>query len=136
MKKRPKVGVAVIVIKDNKVLIGERNFTAIGKHVWGFPGGHLEFNEEIFDCARREVMEETGLRITNLRVGPYTNDFYTKENKHYITLYILADYTRGQPSVVEPKKCRQWQWFSWKDLPTPLFLPIQNLLKQRFSPFT
>lgn len=136
MKKRPKVGVAVIVIKSKKVLIGHRRNTGIGRGVWGFPGGHLEFNEEIFDCAIREVTEETGIKIHNLRIGPYTNDFYTKENKHYITLFVIADYKSGEPKVLEPKKCRAWGWFSWDNLPSPLFLPIQNLRKQKFSPFT
>ena len=60
MDNRPKIGFGVIVIKDNKVLLGKRK-NAHGEGFWCFPGGHLEFNEEIGDCAVREVKEETGI---------------------------------------------------------------------------
>ena len=65
MDERPKVGVGVIIIKDGKVLLGKRK-NAHGEGSWSFPGGHLEFNEELFDCAKREVLEETGIKIKNL----------------------------------------------------------------------
>lgn len=70
--RRPHVGVQAIILKEGKVLMGKR----IGSHspnTWGFPGGKLEFGEELLDCARREVLEETGLTIKNLRLGPYVN---------------------------------------------------------------
>ena len=34
--------------------------------VWMTQGGHREFNEGLFECTRREVLEETGLKIKNL----------------------------------------------------------------------
>ncbi len=44
MVKRPLVGIAVLVINDNRVLLGKRK-NAHGSGTWAFPGGHLEFNE-------------------------------------------------------------------------------------------
>jgi len=132
MDQRPLVGVAVIVIKDGRVLLGKRK-NAHGTDTWAFPGGHLEFNESIADCAAREVLEETGLSIKNLRRGPYTNDIFAVENRHYITLFVLADHESGAPVVKEPDKCETWQWSSWPPELKPLFLPIQNLLEQNFK---
>jgi len=83
MEKRPFVGVAIIVIKEDKVLLGKRK-NSHGSGTWQFPGGHLEFNESIKDCARRELFEETGIKIKNISFGPYTNDIFQKEKKHYI----------------------------------------------------
>ncbi len=131
---RPRVGVGVIVIKNGKVLLGRRK-NSHGAGSWQFPGGHLEFAETVFQCALREVSEETGLVIQNLRTGPYTNDYFRSEGKHYITLYVIADWKHGEPEVLEPEKCEAWHWFKWSELTHPLFLPIQNLLKQDFSPF-
>jgi 8-oxo-dGTP diphosphatase len=131
--KRPHVGVGVIVIKDNKILLGKR----IGAHsvgTWNFPGGKLDYGEEIFDCAQREVLEEAGIKIKNLRVGPYTNDYFKSENLHYVTLFIIADYASGKVRIMEPNKCAEWRWFDWNNLPKPLFLPIENLIKQGFNP--
>ncbi len=133
-KERPKVGVGVIVIKDGKVLLGKRK-NAHGEATWCFPGGHLEFNEEIEDCAVREVKEETGISIKNIRRGPYTNDIFKEEGKHYVTLFVIADFSDGEVRVMEPDKCEKWEFFEWDNLPEPLFTPIQNLLKQKFILF-
>ena len=130
--KRPLVGIAVIVIKDNRVLLGKRK-NAHGSGTWAFPGGHLEFNEAIEDGAKREVSEETGIQIKNLRYGPYTNDIFTDEEKHYVTLFVIADYDSGTPTVKEPHKCEKWGWFQWPPDVRPCFLPLTNLLKLNFK---
>ena len=134
-KDRPKVGVGVIIIKDNKVLLGKRK-GAHGPGTWCFPGGHLELNEEVEDCAQRETQEETGITVKNVRrATAFTNDIHKSEGRHYITLFVISDYASGEAQVKEPEKCERWEWFSWDKLPEPLFLPIQNLMKQGFSPF-
>lgn len=133
MRERPKVGVGVIVIKDDKILLGKRK-NAHGEDSWGFPGGHLEFNEAWEECASRETLEETGIVIRNIRFGTATNDIFQKEEKHYITIFMLSDYDSGEVKVMEPEKCEKWKWFLWSQLPLPLFVPIQNLLKKGFNP--
>jgi 8-oxo-dGTP diphosphatase len=129
---RPAVGVAVVVIKDDRVLLGRRKGSH-GSGSWSFPGGHLEFGETIEACARREVMEETGLRIQNVRYGPFTNDIFAEEQKHYVTLFAIASYAGGTEQVREPDKDEGWSWHSWDSLPQPLFLPIRNLIGQGFD---
>ena len=131
---RPKIGVGVIVIKNSQVLMGQRK-NSHGAGSWSFPGGHLEYRETLAGCAGREVKEETGLEIANASLAAVTNDIFEAEQKHYVTLYLLADYTGGAPTVREPEKCTGWQWFDWHALPKPLFLPVQNLLKTGFKPF-
>lgn len=128
------MGVGVIVVKDNKVLLGKRK-NSHGDGSWCFPGGHLEFGEQVEDCATRETSEETGIKIKNIRPVRFTNDIFEKEQKHYITLFMLSDYMSGDVKVMEPDKCERWDWFSWDKMPTPLFIPIQNLLEQGYRPF-
>ncbi|MEK6908812.1 MAG: NUDIX hydrolase [Nanoarchaeota archaeon] len=130
----PKVGVAAIVVKDGKVLLGKRK-SLHGNGTWSFPGGHLEFNEEVEECAKREILEEAGINIENLKFATFTNDLHISEGKHYITLFLIGDYVSGEVRIMEPEKCEEWKWFSWNQLPKPLFLPIENLLKKGFSPF-
>lgn len=132
--KRPKVGLGVCVVKGNKVLFGKRKGSH-GEGSWCFPGGHLEFGESWEECARRETMEETGLEIKNIRFATATNDFFIKEDKHYITIIIIADYVSGEPQLMEPDKCEKWGWFEYDQQPEPLFISQQNLNKQGFNPF-
>ena len=129
---RPYIGVAVIVIRDGRVLLGRR-IKAHGSGTWQFPGGHLEFGESIEACAERELFEETGLMIIRQHMGPFTNDYFESEGKHYVTLFVIADKTSGAVQLKEPDKCERWEWFRWGRMPTPRFLPIVNLLKQGFT---
>ena len=134
MEQRPKVGVGVIVINDGKILMQKRK-GAHGSGSWSFPGGHLEFNEELEECARRETREEFGITIKNIRFGALTNDIFPKESKHYITVFMIAEHESREATVQEQEYSQGCGWFSWDDLPQPLFIPIQNLLKQGFNPF-
>lgn len=138
--KRPGVGLSVIIMKNSQVLLGKRK-NAHGEGTWAFPGGHLEWVEEFEKCVEREIREETGLEInTNFKlIDKYpiaaTNDFFKKENKHYVTLFMRAEYMSGVPVTKEKDKCEKWEWFYWNLLPSPLFLPVQNLIKQKYNPF-
>jgi 8-oxo-dGTP diphosphatase len=133
-KERPCIGIGVIIRKNGKVLLGKRQ-SSHGKGTWSYPGGHLEKWETIEGCAEREAFEESGLKIRNNRNGPFTNDFFETEGKHYVTLCVVADWESGEPVVKEPEKTSAWQWFSWTKLPKPLFLPCENLVKTGFDPF-
>jgi 8-oxo-dGTP diphosphatase len=125
--KHPRVGVACIVERDGKVLLGKRK----GAHAvgyWGFPGGHLEFGESVEACAKRELLEETGLISLSVRQGTWVENLMEEGQKHYITLFAYMDHWSGDPALLEPNKCEGWEWFSWDALPEPLFSPIVSLL--------
>ena len=127
--KRPLVGVGVMIKKDGKILLGKR-INSHGSMTWSFPGGHLEFMESLFECARREVFEETGISIKNLYTGPFTNDMIKDENLHYLTVYVIAEHCEGTPFVKEPDKCLEWKWFDPENLPDNLFIPLKNLCEE------
>lgn len=130
MVERPKVGVGILVRKEDKFLLLKRK-NAHGEGSWCFPGGHLEFNEEINDCAMREVEEETGIKIKNPQFLGITNDMFKNEGKHYITIFVISDHEEGEGRIMEPEKCTDIGWFDINNLPSPLFLPINNLLNQK-----
>lgn len=124
---KPRVGVGIIIIKDNKILLGKRK----GSHGSGYyapPGGHLEFKETVEDCAIRELAEETDLKSLSMKLGPWTQDIIDGE-KHYITLFTIITKFEGNPQLLEPEKCEGWDWYSWDNLPSPLFLPLNSLIE-------
>ncbi len=128
----PKIGCGVFVIKDGKVLMGKRK-TKHGCGQWASPGGHLEYGEELEECAKREVEEETGLRIKNIRQAAYTNHLFEGTAKHYVTLWMVSEYAGGKLELREPDKFEKWDWFDWDNLPSPLFTE-ETLVKSAFNP--
>ncbi|HUP26234.1 MAG TPA: NUDIX hydrolase [Candidatus Limnocylindrales bacterium] len=128
MKPIVRVGVGVFVWKDGKFLMGQRRGSH-GQNTWSLPGGHLEFNETWAQCAVREVREETGLAIKNVRFLAVTNDVFKAEAKHYVTIWIEGDWSSGNPAIMEPDKLINLQWRSFDNLPKPLFLSWKQLRK-------
>ncbi len=134
-QKRARVGVAVLIRKGSAVLVGRRRDEqgkSRGHGTWALPGGHLEYMESVETCARREVLEETGLDIVDIRQGPYVNNVFSEDNRHYVTLFVTAEpYDfNAEPRVMEPEKCFEWRWCFRQDVPQPLFPPLENYLKQ------
>jgi len=126
-----KVGVGVFVKRnsDGKILLQKRSGSH-GQGTWGLPGGHLEFSEEIEACAKREVLEEVGIVVKNIRVVGFTNDVMKEENKHYVTIFVESELIDGEePKIMEPQKTTELGWFDENKLPAPLFLPLKNFLE-------
>ena len=125
-----KIGVGVLVWKNKSLLLGKR-INKDKSYCWQFPGGHLENGESIIECARREVLEETSLQIKQLRHFGFIDKPFEINQQQYITLLVTSEYASGEPQVLEPDKCEIWQWFDYRDLPSPLFLPITLFLEQQ-----
>ena len=153
-KPNVRVGVGAFVLDPSRgtpenpcFLVGRRK----GSHGAGsiaLPGGHLEFGETPEDCAARELLEETGLQVKNVRFLTATNDPMLSENKHYITMFMTCVRTDEShvPENLEPHKCEGWDWVDWKDLVQwveedgavdaagvrrTIFTPLISLIRQR-----
>ncbi|KAI8803412.1 NUDIX hydrolase domain-like protein [Cladochytrium replicatum] len=145
MSQAVRVGVGVFVVrrKDSAVLIGKRKGSH-GAGTWQLPGGHLEFGESFETCAAREVLEETGLSVTDLTFLTATNDIFEKEGKHYVTIFmrgVVENDDDPMPKVLEPEKCEGWEFVQYRDIAKrfsndELFVPLNNLLQgqKEFDP--
>ena len=85
--KKQKVEGAVVVVVDSQdrvlILLRPSN-SRWAPDLWGFPGGKLEKNETPLNAAIRETLEETQLRVRNLRPLDLKIDkpvvaYYTRE---------------------------------------------------------
>ncbi|HEY7415955.1 MAG TPA: NUDIX domain-containing protein [Ktedonobacteraceae bacterium] len=127
MSQQPQVGVGVIVRNGDCVLLLKRQ-NSHGDGTWSMPGGHLEYGESPQACAIREVEDEVGVQITDPTFLTITNDIFAHEGKHYVTIWIEGKYVSGEARVNSPREMSEVGWFPWNALPTPRFLPLENLL--------
>lgn len=122
----PKVAVNVLVRDGPQILFILRKRTK----TWALPGGHLELFESIEDCARREVFEETNLRIRNLALLGFSNDVDLEHKEHYIFFWVRADSDGGTLMIKEKESFQDISWFNDGSLPTNLFLPIKKYFEK------
>lgn len=132
LNEKPRVGVGVLVVRGDHFLLGKR----CGAHMNGFyaaPGGHLETGETFVTCAIREVEEETGLRVSDVRFLMIGN--YILGTKHYADIDMVAISLEGEPVTREPEKCEEWQWFHKNNLPEPLFIVTKRMIEAYLNNF-
>ncbi|KAG8697964.1 mRNA-decapping enzyme subunit 2 [Ceratobasidium sp. 394] len=84
---------------------------------WGFPKGKINEDEEEYDCAIRETLEETGFDVTSLL---NRNDFIKNTLKEQqLTLYIIPDVPEDTVFQTRTRKeISKIEWFKLSDLPT------------------
>lgn len=113
-----------MIMKDGKVLLGKRKGShGEGEYAW--PGGHMESFE---NCAKREVMEETGMEIKNIRFLRLLN-LKTYAPKHYVDIGLVVDWKSGEPKIMEKDRVESWDWYDMDKLPTPLFSTIPSYIE-------
>jgi ADP-ribose pyrophosphatase len=86
---------AVIVLPlldDGRVVMFRNQRFAVGQELWELPAGTLEDDEPAMDCARRELIEETGYRAEKVVALSrfYTSPGFTNEDMH---AFVATDLT-------------------------------------------
>lgn len=132
MNKYPRVGVAVLVAKQGRFLMGQRS-GAHGAGTWAPPGGAVEFGEHWENTGHRELAEETGLAVSSLDFVGVTSDYSPEWETHWLTIWLIGNCASdASPIVTEPYKFTNLSWHYLFDLPEPLFLPVENMLRSTF----
>ncbi|CAM2806081.1 NUDIX hydrolase [Paenibacillus sediminis] len=87
--------VAVLAIKDGRMLLVDQYRQAMGRTELEIPAGKLEAGEDPLDAAKRELEEETGYRPRSIR---RLHSFYTSPGfaDEIIHLYVTEDLEEGQ----------------------------------------
>ncbi|HHU81445.1 MAG TPA: NUDIX domain-containing protein [Firmicutes bacterium] len=105
---------AVIFNPDNKILLCK-------SHKWNdeyvIPGGHVELGEKMEEALKREILEETGLKICDLQLlglkeSIYSESFY--EKKHFIFLDFLCK--TDSYNVVLNEEAEDYIWVGLEEI--------------------
>jgi A/G-specific adenine glycosylase len=95
--------VVAVIEKDGKVLLQQRPTGGLLAGLWEFPGGKVEPGESLIAALRREIREELGVGVVNVRRLTTVRHAYTR---FQVTLYA---YTCGIASAdLSPGPRRRW----------------------------
>jgi len=93
--RKPGLAVDCIILIDGKVLLIHRRNPP---HGWALPGGFVEYGETVEDAVRREMKEETGLDLTDLRQFRVYSDPARDPRGHVVSV-VFAARGVGQPKA-------------------------------------
>jgi len=117
---RPIVGVGVVVWRGDQFLLVRRGKPP-RQGQWSLPGGAQEIGEAVFDAARREILEETGLAIEVLGlidvIDSIRRDDDGRVEYHYTLVDVFALSADGE--AVAGHDADEAAWFDLDELPAP-----------------
>ncbi len=131
--KKPGVGFGIIILNNKKkILLGKRHKNpekTVFKEseTWTCPGGKLEYKEDLENGLKREVAEETGIKINSMKLIAINNDI--NKYAHFVTIGFLCEDFEGEPQILEPNEITKWRWFNFNELPKKIYFPSQKLIK-------
>ena len=116
-----KVSLDILIIKNNKILLGllSKKWKYKGKQVYGIPGGRdIYFREKIGEAVKSDIKKELGCLVIDYKII-CVNANYALGN-HYICIGVLAK-IKGKPKLLTPLDWEKWEWFDIKKIPSNIF---------------
>ena len=98
---RPILGIGAVIVSQGRALLVRRATEPL-KGEWSVPGGVLELGETLHDGVRREVLEETGLRVEPGPVLEVFDSIFHDQRGRTQYHYVLIDYLC---SVIDGEAC-------------------------------
>jgi len=101
-----RVVIALINKNDEFLIIKHKR-----KNMWLPPGGHVEVGESDKEALIREVLEETGLRIT-----AEEKPFYVMKEDKEITPHYRCKIKGTEKIKLQKEEAEEYRWIGMKDL--------------------
>jgi ADP-ribose pyrophosphatase YjhB (NUDIX family) len=124
----PKVAVAVLIKRDNKVLFVQRRYDPQKGH-WTLPSGFVDAGEDPKVAAVRECIEETGLSILDLHL---LDVVYGQAHPHGASILIVYRAQLQAGEIIPGDDAVQAAFFDIHALPPLAFPSTQKILDLYF----
>ncbi len=108
-------------------------------NLWGIPGGKIKFGETSEAALRREILEETALKVSDIEFTLVQDCIHSKEfyrDAHFVLLNYTCRCVGANPKVKLNEEGREFRWTELADakklkLNTPTKILIQAVLENQ-----
>jgi 8-oxo-dGTP diphosphatase len=108
------IAVAVgLLVRDDRVLMGERRPGKVYPLHWEFPGGKIEYGETPLEALARELREELAIEIVDGELWFSETAHYSNGETYYIEYYVVRQWAGD----VINHEFRSIRWISLETLP-------------------
>jgi len=130
MKREMYVATKALIKKNGRILIIKRTSKEdVFANEWDFPGGKLKFGEHPINGVKREVFEETGLKIKVIK--PLDVWTFFKNNKKIQVIGITFFAKAVSDKIRLGKEHTEYKWILPKEIDKyPVHKGIKNLVKK------
>ena len=124
--------VAVILKKDNKILLAKRAKKGWGNGEYALPGGSVDGNETIRAAAVREIKEELGVDINenDLLVLHVSHRKLSHDFDEALGIFLQVEKWTGELINMESNKCENIEWFDINKLPENTVSELRIVLEK------
>ncbi len=127
--RNPAVGVAVVIVDSDRVLLGRRSRGDYAG-LWCVPCGYVEWGEDVREAARRELLEETGLRAEIGEVIGVHSNFHDPD-KLTVGIWFRGEVRGGELRAADDLDAAAY--WSLAALP-PLAFPTDAMVLEQLRP--
>ena len=103
------VGALIFNSKDEALMIRTHKWS----NLWGIPGGKIKWGETSEAALRREILEETGLKISDIKFVLVQDCIHSKEfyrDAHFVLLNYTCRCAGKNPRVALNEEGREFRW--------------------------
>jgi phosphoglycolate phosphatase len=129
------VGALIFNSKNEALMIRTHKWS----NLWGIPGGKIKFGETADAALRREILEETGLKISDIQFALVQDCIHSKEfyrDAHFVLLNYTCRCAGKNPAVKLNEEGREFRWLKLAEakklkLNRPTKILVKAVLKSR-----
>ncbi|OGH02808.1 MAG: hypothetical protein A2798_00015 [Candidatus Levybacteria bacterium RIFCSPHIGHO2_01_FULL_37_17] len=107
-----------LVLKDNKLLMVKRAKGVPAEGKWGLVGGFMALDESMEQAARREIYEETGYRLNNIKLLAVVDNPHRHpqdgERQNVAFVFVCE---AGEKEGKADWESTEQKWFDFTNLP-------------------
>ena len=128
--RHPLTGASVVpILPDGRIVLVRRRDNGL----WALPGGMVEWGEDVQTAVKRELFEETGLELLEIRrlVGVYSAP--ERDTRVHSICILVEAQVQGNMQVIDTLEISDVEAFEPPSLPENLSHDYAQQLKDYFS---